>query len=190
VVASQLSSVVEGWKFVLEVGAGTGAVYMLRWYWWRVNAWSEISAMLTALVVSVALLKLRAPGGDDLLLFAQNTLITTGVTTAVWVAVTLATSPEPEEVLLRFYRLVRPDVTGWGRVAAQAPEVPASHDLWANLRAWVLGCAMVYAALFSVGSFCLGQPGRGMGLGVVAVACGWLVWREIARQWGRSGAAA
>ena len=182
VVASQLSSVVEGWKFVLEVGAGTGAVYMLRWYWWRVNAWSEISAMLAALGISVALLKLRPSGGEDLLSFAENALITTGLTTVVWVAVTLATRPEPQEVLLRFYRLVRPDVTGWRSVAALAGDVPETHDLAANLRAWLLGCVMVYAALFSVGSFLLERPTHGAALGLLAVICGWLVGREIARQ--------
>ena len=182
IVASQLSSVVEGWKFVLEVGAGTGAVYILRWYWWRVNAWSEISAMLAALGVSVALAKLRPSGGDDLLLFAQNTLITAGVTTAAWVVVTLATRPEPQEVLLRFYRLVRPDATGWAEVARLAPEVPATHDLVANLRAWVVGCAMVYAALFSAGSFCLERPGQGTVLAAVALLCAWQVVREIARH--------
>jgi len=181
-VASQLSSVVEGWKFVLEVGAGTGAVYMLRWYWWRVNAWSEISAMVAALIVSVTLSKLRPSAGDDLLAFAQNALITTGMTTMVWVAVTLASRPEPQDVLLRFYRLVRPDVTGWGSIAQLAPEAPPAHDLGANLRAWLLGCAMVYSALFAVGSFCLAKPGLGIALAAVAVACAALVGREIARQ--------
>ena len=188
-VASQLSSVVEGWKFVLEVGAGTGAVYILRWYWWRVNAWSEISAMVAALVVSTALLKLRPSAGDDLLLFAQNALITTAVTSVVWVVVTGATRPEPQEVLLRFYRLVRPDVTGWGRIARLAPEVEPGRDLGANLRAWLLGCAMVYAALFAVGSFCLAQPVRGVALAVLAALCATLVGREIARQsWRQNGA--
>jgi len=181
IVASQLSSVVEGWKFVLEVGAGTGAVYMLRWYWWRVNAWSEISAMIAALMAAVALLKLH-PAGDDLLVFAQNTLITTGVTTVVWVAVTLATRPEPEDVLTRFYRLVRPDATGWGSVARLATDVAPVHDLAANLRAWVLGCAMVYAALFSLGSFLLQRPAQGAGLAVLSAGCALLVKREISRQ--------
>ncbi|HXZ18951.1 MAG TPA: sodium:solute symporter family protein [Candidatus Acidoferrales bacterium] len=186
-VASQLSSVVEGWKFVLEVGAGTGAVYMLRWYWWRINAWSEISAMLAALCVSVALLKLRPSGADDLFAFAQNALITTGVTTAVWLAVTLVTRPEPQEILLRFYRTVRPDITGWRSIAALAPEVTAEHSLAANLRAWLLGCAMVYSALFAVGDFCFGRMGQGIGLMTVAAVCGWLVGREIARQSWREG---
>ncbi len=181
-VASQLSSVVEGWKFVLEVGAGTGAVYMLRWYWWRVNAWSEISAMLAALGVSVALLKLRPSAGDDLLAFAQNALITTAVTTAVWVIVTLLTRPEPQEILLSFYRLVRPDVTGWRAIATLAPEIAPAHDLAANLRSWILGCAMVYSALFAVGDFCFGRPLPGFGLAAVAALCAWLVGREISHQ--------
>ncbi len=181
-VASQLSSVVEGWKFVLELGAGTGAVYMLRWYWWRINAWSEISAMAAALVVSVFLLNRPLFAGSELAVFARNSLVITAVATSAWVAVTLATRPEPQEVLLQFYRLVRPHVSGWKPVALLAPEVAPTHDLGANLRAWVLGCAMVYAALFAVGDFCLKRPGQGIALSVVAVVCASLVWREIARQ--------
>jgi len=180
-VAAQLSSVVEGWKFVLELGAGTGAVYMLRWYWWRINAWSEISAMAAALAVSVALLKWPVFSGSELAVFAGNSLLITALTTTVWVAVTLATPPEPQQILLRFYGLVRPDVTGWGPVARLAPEVPATRDLAANLRAWLLGCALVYSALFATGDFCLHRPAQGSALAVVAVVCGWLVAREIAR---------
>jgi len=181
-VASQLSSVVEGWKFVLELGAGTGAVYMLRWYWWRVNAWSEISAMVAALVVSVCLLNWPLFAGSELAVFARNSLVITGVASSVWVAVTLATRPEPQEVLLRFYRKVRPDAAGWGPIARLAPEVAPEHSLGANLRAWLLGCAMVYSALFAVGDFCFGRAGQGTALAGVALVCGWLVGREIARQ--------
>ena len=181
-VASQLSSVVEGWKFVLELGAGTGAVYMLRWFWWRINAWSEISAMAAALAVSVFLLNRPLFTGSELAVFARNSLVITAVATSAWVAVTLVTRPEQEEVLLKFYRLVRPHVSGWMPVARLAPEIAPTRDLGANLRAWVLGCAMVYAALFAVGDFCLKRPGQGTALSAVAVVSGWLVWREIARQ--------
>jgi solute:Na+ symporter, SSS family len=181
-VASQLSSVVEGWKFVLELGAGTGAVYMLRWYWWRINAWSEISAMVAALAVSVFLLNRPLFAGTELAVFARNSLVITAVATSAWVGATLATRPEREEVLLKFYRLVRPHVSGWKPVARLAPEVAPTRDLGANLRAWVLGCAMVYAALFAVGDFCLKRPGQGIALSAVAVVSAWLVWGEIARQ--------
>jgi len=181
-VASQLASVVEGWKFVLELGAGTGAVYMLRWYWWRINAWSEISAMAAALAVSVWLLKWPVFAGSELTVFAKNALAITGVTTTAWLAVTLLTPPEPREVLMSFYRKVRPDVTGWGPIATLAPDAPASHDLGANLRLWLLGCAMVYSALFAVGDFCLKQPVQGIALAGVAIVCGWLIGRAIGRR--------
>jgi len=181
-VASRLSSVVEGWKFVLELGAGTGAVYMLRWYWWRINAWSEISAMVGALAASVCLLHWPVFEGSELAVFARNSLVITGVATSVWVTVTLATRPEPEEVLVRFYRLVRPHASGWKPIARLAMDLAPTRDLGANLRAWLLGCAMVYSALFAIGDFCLKRPGQGIALSVVAAASAWLVGREISRQ--------
>src|SRR5438309_731787 len=94
-VAAQLASIKSGWEFVLETGAGTGLVYILRWYWWRINAWSEISAMVAALVTSVALRWLPLPlTSTGSVQFAQNALITTALTTVVWILVTLLTAPE------------------------------------------------------------------------------------------------
>ena len=116
-------------KARLETGAGTGLVYILRWYWWRINAWSEISAMVAALVTSVALRWLPLPfKSTGSVQFAQNALITTALTTVVWIAVTLLTAPEKNEVLLSFYRKVRPHITGWKPVAALAPEVAPTRD--------------------------------------------------------------
>jgi len=181
-VSVKLASISSGWQFVLEVGAGTGGVYLLRWYWWRVNAWSEISAMATALVVSVAL-HIWAPfSGSGPLVFAKSTLLTTAATTLVWVVVTLATLPEPQDVLVRFYRQVRPDVAGWKRVAALAPDVPATHDLGRNLLAWVLGCAMVYATLFAIGEFCFGRIARGVVLFALAAVSAALIHADISRR--------
>ena len=86
-VSAQLASIRSGWEFVLEVGAGTGGVYLLRWYWWRINAWSEISAMATALVASI-LLRWQAPfSGNAPLVFAKTAITTTAVTTLVWIIV-------------------------------------------------------------------------------------------------------
>ena len=83
-------SIGQGWEVVLEVGAGTGGVYLLRWYWWRINAWSEISAMATALAMTLILHHWQIFGGSAPVIFAKTTLATTAVTTAVWVAVTLS----------------------------------------------------------------------------------------------------
>jgi len=178
-VSAQLVTISQGWEVVLEVGAGTGSVYLLRWYWWRINAWSEISAMATALAMTLILHHWQIFSGSAPVVFAKTTLVTTAVTTAVWVAVTLLTPAEPAEVLLHFYRKVRPHTAGWRHIAALAPELPETRDLGKNLLAWVLGCAMVYAALFGIGRVCLGQTASGVALLAVSSACGAFLYRDI-----------
>jgi solute:Na+ symporter, SSS family len=190
-VSVQLGSIAGGWQVVLEIGAGTGAVYLLRWYWWRINAWSEISAMATSLVVSLTLnyqaLWLRLLGrptpvtGGDAVVFAKKALITAALTTVAWIAVTLATPPEGEAVLLRFYRKARPDVRGWGPVARLVADVTPTRDLGRNLVAWVLGCAMVYLALFGTGKVLLREPRLGSGLLVGAAVCAAFLYRHVSR---------
>jgi Na+/proline symporter len=181
-VSAQLASIRSGWEFVLEVGAGTGGVYLLRWYWWRINAWSEISAMATALIVSVVL-RWRAPfTGTGPALFAKTALTTTAITTLVWLVVTLLTAPEPEPVLLKFYRKVHPHVAGWKAIARLAPEISTTRDLAANLRAWVMGCLMVYLALFGLGRVILGPRSVGLLFLLGSGLCAWLLSRDIARR--------
>ncbi len=118
-VSVHLESIASGWQVVMEVGAGTGAVYLLRWYWWRINAWSEISAMACSLAVTVTLNALHPFHGASPVLFAKTALTTTAITTLVWLTVTLLTPAEPRATLEAFYRLVRPDVRGWQPIAAQ-----------------------------------------------------------------------
>ncbi len=191
-VSAQLVSIKSGWEVVLELGAGTGSVYLLRWYWWRINAWSEISAMATSLA-SVVLLRWsglwtallgrpQAFSGAGPVLFAKTALTTTLLTTLVWIAVTLLTRPEPENTLLAFYRKVRPDVTGWQPLSRLAPEVPATHDLGQNLLSWVLGCVMVYSTLFGVGKLLLGHWAIGAVLVVIAAASAWRLSRQLAQM--------
>jgi len=186
-VSMQLQSVSEGWKIVLELGAGTGGVYLLRWYWWRVNAWSEISAMAAALVTTLALhshtLWMSLVGrtvpfeGSDPVVFAKTTLCTTGVTSLVWLVVTLLTPAEPEQTLVGFYRKVRPDVRGWGPVARASGAEESTRDLGRNLLSWLIGCIFVYTALFSIGQLCFGRMGPGLFLGLVSVASGVALYR-------------
>jgi len=167
-VSLQLSSIRSGWEFVLEAGAGTGGVYLLRWYWWRINAWSEISAMATALIVSLGLHFTNPFAGSEPVVFAKNALTSTIVTTLVWVIVTFATKPEPEKQLVDFYRKVRPDVRGWQPVAKLAPDVRQTRDVGRNLLSWFFGCMMVYLALFGMGKFILGARTRGLILLIVS----------------------
>jgi SSS family solute:Na+ symporter len=119
--------------------------------------------------------------GSSTVIFAKTTLTTTLVTTLVWIAVTLCTSPEPEAILLAFYRKVRPQVTGWRVIAGLAPEVRPTRDLGRNLWCWILGCVMTYSALFGVGKLLLRKSGLGTMLVLLALVCAWLMWRELDR---------
>ena len=186
-VAWNLESVGDGWKIVLELGAGTGGVYLLRWYWWRVNAWSEISAMTAALVAALTLnssaLWMSLVGrpqpfsGSDPVIFAKSTLCTTAFTTLVWLAVTFFTDAEPAEILVAFYRKVRPQITGWKPIAKLAGDEPVTRDLGRNLISWIVGCVLVYSALFAIGELCFGRFAIGAALALVAIICGVIIWR-------------
>jgi Na+/proline symporter len=192
-VSAHLVSIRSGWQVVLQLGAGTGSVYLLRWYWWRINAWSEISAMTTALVVTVALnwqglwmSLLNRPEfftGSGTVIFAKTALTTTLATSLVWILVTFATAPEPNGILIAFYRKVRPDVTGWEPIAALAPEIVRTRDIGRNLWCWILGTVMVYAALFGVGKLLLRHYGLGVVLVIVSAFAAWQMTRELARTW-------
>src|SRR5271156_4844318 len=188
-VSAQLASIRSGWQVVLQVGAGTGSVYMLRWYWWRINAWSEISAMITALAATLALhweglanALVHRPTlftGSDTVIFAKDILTTTLLTTLVWIAVTFMTAREPDSILISFYRKVMPDVTGWKPIAAQAPEIPQTHDLARNLWSWILGVVMVYSALFGVGKNLLHHRALGFVLVALSAICAWRMHHEL-----------
>jgi hypothetical protein len=198
-VSVRLNSIAGGWQVVLEVGAGTGAVYLLRWYWWRINAWSEITAMVASLVVSLALrwegLWLQLVGraspfaGSDAVVFAKTALTTAAITTVAWVVVTLATAAEEDRVLVSFYRKARPDARGWRRIAALAPDVPPQRDLGRNLAAWALGCGLVYCALFGTGKLLLREPVTGIALLAAAAVCGVGLARHVARTLDSAGTA-
>jgi hypothetical protein len=179
-----MTSVAGAWELLLGIGAGTGAVYLLRWYWWRINAWSEVSAMLAAAITTVLLHTVIHIQGSEALVFAKSILITVPVTSLVWVAVTYLTPAEPQSKLLEFYRRVRPGVAGWKRIAQLAPEVPASREGWYNLMEWLLGCLMVYMALFGIGKLLLGATGVGiLFLAIAATAAFAIYWDFSKRGW-------
>jgi Na+/proline symporter len=179
-VAGQLHSVGEGWQIVLGLGVGTGAVYILRWYWWRINAWSEIVAMLVAAMVAIYLHK-HLPG-DDPITFAKTSLITAGITTVAWIAATFLTPAESEAKLLAFYRRVRPTVHGWKKIAALAPEIAQVRDVRSNAFDWLMGCVLVYAALFGIGKIVFGDWFWGVPLLAVAGGAGYLIFWDLSRR--------
>ncbi len=177
-----MRSVSSGWDIVVNIGAGTGAVYLLRWYWWRISAWSEVSAMSAAAAVSVLLRVAKPFSGSDPEVLAKSILFTVAVTTVVWIAATFLTDPEPDSKLLEFYRRVRPAAAGWRRIASLAPEITPRPEGWYNLMDWLLGCLMVYLALFGIGKLLLGAPGLGLAFLAVSAIAGYAIYWDFSRR--------
>ncbi|MGI9090315.1 MAG: sodium:solute symporter family protein [Gemmatimonadaceae bacterium] len=173
VVTSQLSTVEGAWKFLLALGAGTGLVLILRWYWWRINAWSEISATIASFVASLLLFRpVHARfAADDLRGDAWLMLLIVAVSTVVWVSVTFLTAPESDATLDSFYRRVRPGGPGWRTVSERlgygAESIPGGALAWTN---WIAGIVGVYATLFGIGKLVFGEFGTGIILLVIAAA--------------------
>ena len=181
-VAFRIESIGGAWKLLIITGAGTGAVLLLRWYWWRINAWSEVAAMITAFVVSVALQTIGGLDSDRPLDFAHIVLVTVAVTTVVWLAVTFLTRPESDSTLVAFYRRTRPSRAGWGPVATLAPDVRPSAGGLGNLIDWVAGCVLVYGVLFGVGKLLLQETLAGLVLLGVAAVAGAIIYRDLSRR--------
>jgi solute:Na+ symporter, SSS family len=169
----QLTSVEGAWRFLIAIGAGTGLVLILRWYWWRINAWSEISAMIASFVTSlIAIFTIRPRfAATDLRGDSVVLLVTVAVSTVVWVAVTFMTAPEPAHVLDRFYERVRPGGPGWAAVSQRLgygrERIPGGALQWSN---WFAGVVAVYASLFGLGKLVFGEFGTALVLFVIAVA--------------------
>jgi Na+/proline symporter len=196
-VTSQLATVEQAWKFLIGLGAGTGLVYILRWYWWRVNAWSEISAMIASFVTfsyvsgafGLVLNRMHLIATPQVASFTPSVvlnagansdavvlLITVAVTTIVWIGATFLTQPEPASVLESFYERVRPGGRGWLAVSSKLgygrEPIPGGALAWTN---WLAGIVAVYSALFGVGKIIFGEavPGFVM-LIIAALAFAWI----------------
>ncbi len=178
-----MHSIQGAWKFLIAVGAGAGLVFILRWFWWRINAWSEVAAMSSAAVSSLFLqsrfadlvtnivrrydpkLPMGPLDATDPHGFAWLMILTTSFTTLSWITVTLLTKPEPEWKLREFYRKVRPSLAGWRHIAElEGGERPQSLK-W-NFLDWGAGCAMIYLSLFGIGKVIFGE----WVLGIVMIA--------------------
>ncbi|MEA3247027.1 MAG: Na+:solute symporter, partial [Gemmatimonadota bacterium] len=176
-----LGTAKEAFDLILSIGAGTGLLYLLRWFWWRVSAWSEISAMVGSFVVALAFFVARKNGAqipEDVSL-----IVNVATTSVIWVAVTLFGPQNDRETLVKFYSLVKPGGPGWEPIRAASgvqgsPESPAQA-----LAGWVLGCLFVYSALFGVGSLLYGRMPQFYVWGAVFVASGFGMWRVLRGFW-------
>ncbi len=182
-VTLMLGSVEGAWKILLSMGAGTGLVLILRWYWWRINAWSEIVAMAASLVASLVLQRVVGVDPSTPRGFAHLMLGTLAITTASWLAATFLTKPEPMEKLESFYARVRPAGGGWEPVAKRLPDVgSAGPSVGVRLRDWALGCALIYLTLFGAGKVILHERPLGLALLAGAAACAAVLWRDMRRD--------
>ena len=179
--AAQLKSIGAGWELVLGVGFGTGAVYILRWYWSRINAWSEISAMIAAAAVTIGLRGVSF-SGNDALIYAKKTLITGGITTIAWLIATFLTPAETDETLVAFYRRVHPTVYGWRKVAKLVPELPEVKDVAGNTLNWFMGVVLVYGCLFGIGKLIFEQWLEGVLLLGISGIAGYLIFWDLSRR--------
>ena len=168
-------------QLLLSIGAGTGLLYLLRWFWWRINAFSEIAAMASSFLVAFGFFVARKQGVD--IPEHAPLLVTVAATTVVWIAVTLLTRPTERATLVAFYRKVQPAGPGWAPVAAEAGVGPSPDSIAGSLLGWVAGCAFVYAALFGTGSFLYGHTLNGVLWLAVFLVSGGILLRLLPRLW-------
>jgi Na+/proline symporter len=171
----------ESFDLLLSVGAGTGLLYLLRWFWWRINAWSEIAAMASSFLLAAILFIAERRGFT--IPAHVSLLVTVALTTAVWMAATLATRPADDETLRRFYRAARPSGAGWRRIRAECPDAPPPDDLSLAATGWVAGVALVYGALFGSGHLLFGHLGPGLTGVAIAIAGLIVLARVLPRLW-------
>ena len=176
IVTMMLDTISGAWTFIIEAGAGLGLVLILRWFWWRINAWSEIAAMVTPLLVY---------GGFRVFTnieFPESLFWIVGITTVVWLAVTFITKPVDEAKLKDFYRRVHPGGKGWKKISDKLPEVQSDSHYATMFINWLSGIVLVYMMLFGVGKLILGQTGEGFVFVAIGLLAGAAIYRNLSRQ--------
>jgi SSS family solute:Na+ symporter len=188
VVALWLRNALQAFQILLQIGAGTGLLFILRWFWWRINAYSELAAMIVSFAVAVALEIVQPRLYPGLVLAPSLKLVIgVGITTVTWVAVTYLTRPTDPATLRAFYRTARPGGPGWRVVAegaaAAGEALPDPAEDWTvprGILAMTAGVLAVYAALFATGYWIYGRATIAAVLTVVAVGAA----VSLAKIWG------
>lgn len=162
----------QAFNYILLLGAGTGAIYILRWFWWRINAMTEIVAMIASLAIA-SFFTFTDHGLESW----QTIIIGAKLTTAIWVIATFMTKPTDDATLRSFYQKIKPGGSGWDAVVQKAKgegvDISLGHksNLPLELLSVVVGCVMVFAALFATGHFIYGKLVSGFGLAALSVIC-------------------
>ena len=191
ILALLLQNALQLFEVLLVFGAGTGLIFILRWFWWRINAWSEITAMFASGIISI-LFKLTPLGpwlfdaNEGLLPSWTEYPFVVVVTTAIWLGATFITQPESKEVLREFYKKIQPGGPGWTKVIREAEkdqqEIANKEEKWsvpAGIWAMLLGCVLIYTCMFATGFWIYGDYIQAGVLTVVALVSGY----SLSRVW-------
>jgi Na+/proline symporter len=185
-----LDTAKDAFDIILQVGAGTGLLYLVRWFWWRVNAWSEVAAMVSSFLVSIVILILNKNG------MALSThvalLVTIAFTTVCWIATAFFGPETDRATLIDFYKRVKPFGPGWRKIREEAgipeEEVKATHEnIPMALLGWVAGCTVIWSSLFTVGNFLYGRTGYAFALLAIFIVSGLALLYVINRLWSDRG---
>ena len=194
VVAAFLSLVLESaqtaFEVLISIGAGTGLLYLLRWFWWRINAWCEVAAMVSSFVISLVFFAMRKAGHG--LPFAETVLYSVAFTTVCWVVTAFVSAPTDRDRLISFYRKVHPAGPGWRKIREEAGVTEAEaarhgdHMGLATL-GWISGCLTIWSSLFAIGNFLYGRMQTAWLLTAVFVVSGWTLLYVINTLWDKKG---
>jgi solute:Na+ symporter, SSS family len=182
-----LDTAKDAFDVILQVGAGTGLLYLVRWFWWRVNAWCEVVAMIGSFLISAAFLILEKESvystTPD-----RRLIITIAVTTACWLLAAYFAPQTDRKTLIEFYRKVRPAGPGWEAIRRETgiskDEAAQTGDsIPLALVGWAAGCAMIWSSLFTVGNFLYGRYNYALALGAVFVVSGIILLKVVNKLW-------
>lgn len=174
-VTSKLETISGAWRFILACSGGVGLVLLLRWFWWRINAWSEIAAMLAPYAIYPILLHKGVS-------YESSLVIIVVFSTAVWLTATYLTKPTDEAALMRFYARVHPGGRGWKVIAEKMPEVTPDRGYPLLFVNWAAGCGLVLCALFGIGKLLFGQPSLGLVLLGVSGFCAGVIYFNLSKN--------
>jgi solute:Na+ symporter, SSS family len=184
-----LDSAQEAFEILISIGAGTGLLYLLRWFWWRINAWTEVVAMVSSFAVSIFFFAMRKSG--NALPFAYTVLFSVAFTTICWLIAAYVTAPTSRERLIEFYRKVHPSGPGWRviREAAGISEAEAarhSDPMGKAMLGWISGCLTIWMSLFAIGNFLYGRMGLALLQTAIFVVSGLTLLYVVNTLWDRA----
>ena len=176
----------EAFQILIGIGAGTGLIYIMRWFWWRVNAWCEVVAMITSFIATISFFILSKNGVD--FAFAKTTLLTVAFTSVSWLCAAFVAPQTDRATLISFYRKVRPSGPGWGSIRAEVEAVDPQPELEKDnmpmaFVGWISGCVLIWASLFCIGKFLYGQTTAAYILLGVTLVSGTVLLRVVNRLW-------